>query len=139
MSNKHSVFSTPHQFFEKFIKMINSRFFCWFLLINTTKHVKGEVKMVNYLCVVTEKILTTDSDTKDVTIATFNNHQSLELLDEVTSCISKHSMVIVTDFSKRIQDIKLKANLIIFLLDDLNQVSLDILLLWESTTTKLYN
>ena len=85
-----------------------------------------EVKLLDYVCTVTEKVLKAEIATTDVAIGSFNSKMPLEFLDEVTKCISKHSMVIMTDFSKRIEDKNLrKAQLIVIISDEVNQVGID--------------
>ena len=106
-------------------KMSFLRLSCLFLLIYATYLRCDEVKLVNYVCTVTEKILKAESDTTDVAIGSFNTKMPPEFIDEVAQCISKHSMVITTDFSKRIEDKNLrKAQLIIIVTDEVNQVSI---------------
>ena len=79
--------------------------------------------MVNYVCDVTEKIVQADSDTKDVVIGGFSTQLPPEFLNDVSKCISKHSMVIMADFSKRIDNPNLrKAQVIVIVSDAVNQV-----------------
>lgn len=106
------------------LKMSFLRLSCLFLLIYATYLRCDEVKLVKYVCKVTENVLKAESDTSDVAIGSFNSKMPPEFINEVTKCISKHSMVITTDFSKRIEDKNLrKAQLIILVTDETNQVS----------------
>ena len=102
------------------------RLSCLFLLIYATYLRCDEVKLVNYVCTLTEKILKAESDTTDVAIGSFNGNMPPEFINEISKCIAKHSMVVMTDFSKKIEDENLwKAQLIIIVTDEVNQVSMD--------------
>lgn len=82
-------------------------------------------KLAKYVCTVTEKIANADKDATDVVIGRFNSKMPVEFLSEITKCISKHSMVITTDFSKLIDDKNLRiAKVVIIVSDEANPVGL---------------
>lgn len=103
--------------------MIYLRFGVIFLVI-FINYMRCDVDMmVRYVCAVTEKIVNADQDINDVAIGNFNTKMPAEFLSEVTKCISRHTMVVTTDFSKKISDKNLrKAQVVIIVSDESNQV-----------------
>ena len=82
-----------------------------------------ELNLARHVCEVTERIVAENSDTNDVVIGKFNTRMSNGFFDEISKCISRLSMVITTDFSRKIDDRNLrKAQVVIIVSDETNQV-----------------
>lgn len=89
-----------------------------------------ETNLARYVCEVTERIVTENSDTNDVVIGRFNSFMSNDFFDEISKCISRHSMVLTTDFSKKIDNENLrKAQVVIIVSDEINQVNFNLSIL----------
>lgn len=89
-----------------------------------------EANLVRYVCEVTERIVTENSDTNDVVIGKLNSRMSNDFFDEISKCISRHSMVITTDFTTKIDHQNLrKAQVVIIVSDETNLVRFQVLLL----------
>lgn len=104
--------------------MLNLKALTFFLSIYFHHVTSQNPNLVNFVCELAEKVVKADDNIKDITIGNFNSQMPPEFLDEVLQCISKHTMVIVTDFSIKIKSESLrKSQLVIIISDDVNQVS----------------
>jgi hypothetical protein len=101
--------------------MLILRFLTIFLLIYSYKNfvVQGnEESLANYICKVSENILTADDDTKDVTIGYFQTKFSPNFINFIIKCISKHSIVLTVDFSRKIKNERLRKSAIVIIITD---------------------
>lgn len=95
--------------------------FCIFLLLFGAYNYYvdcEEQKLLKYICDLGEKVLTADVDTKDVAIGSINSKLPADLIDGITACISKHSMVILSDYKKAIKHENLRKASVVILLTD---------------------
>lgn len=96
-------------------------FFCGHFLNVLT----DEFHLLNYVCDLTQNILTADSDTKDVAIGYFNSKLTPEFFSRVVECASIRSIVVTSDYSRPIENKHMrKAHLVILLSDFTNGVKI---------------
>lgn len=108
-------------------KMIFLNFLSIFLLIYASQNnfvASNEQNLMRYVCKVTENVIKSENDIKDVTIGSINSRLSPDFTNSLVKCISSHAIVITSDFKVRIESKKLrKSQIVIIISDDIDTVS----------------